>query len=146
MKCTPICDHVWTGTRDQLISALPQIISSHRTAQLISIRIVVPLLSGAAALSWRCVDVEWVRGARGVSAGNFLTPRWYARGYSARRAGSTAHAWRSKKEYVAWIWWCSRIIRATLSETGNREREPGTHGMKPSHLASFPIELTGIQH
>ena len=43
-------------------------------------------------------------------------------------------------------WWCSRLIRATLSETGNREREPGTHGTKPSHLASFPIELTGIQH
>jgi hypothetical protein len=42
----PICDHVWTGTRDQLISALPQIISSHRTAQLISVRIVRPFVVG----------------------------------------------------------------------------------------------------
>jgi hypothetical protein len=63
---TPICDHVWTGTRDQLISALPQIISSHRTAQLISVRIVHPFVVGRGGAELEMCGCGVGAGARGA--------------------------------------------------------------------------------
>jgi hypothetical protein len=83
--------------------------SSHLIAQLNSFLSgsCVTSLSGAGELSWRCVDVEWVRGRVAYPQETSLhrdgTHEDTQRDVRDRPRARGAPRRRSKKEYVAWI-------------------------------------------